>query len=307
MEKLNFGYVEYHPYDQRVIDRQYPNLMINIMDHGKVVRPIQGGEAKMIVGAQFHYLMANGFPIDTLRDLSGNMLMGTLAEETGFLNGAETLEELKSFGMPEVFWKRWVTAEKCAVFGLEPGHLGSASYGPMWTKMPTRDGGTFNQIRALEEGIKERPHLRTWRITPWYPPEIFGPQGTRKVVVAPCHGDVHVITDPLTKELTIHHYQRSGDLPVGAVLNIIQYAAFGLMLAKLIGYKFVELVQTFSDVHIYDVQYDIVNEMLTQEVSRPFPSLILNSNALRMEDYRAQNFELNEYVSGKKRIIPTPT
>lgn len=304
---MKLDYVDYYSREKRVPDRQFPDLLTHIMDHGKVVRPIQGGEAKMTIGAQFHYLMANGFPVDTLRDLSGSMFHGTLAEEIGFLNGAVTLEELKAFGMPTVFWKRWVTAEKCADFGLDVGNLGPASYGGIWTKMPTRDGKTFNQIRALEEGIKERPHLRTWRITPWYPPEVFGPLGTRKVVVAPCHGDIHVLTDPITKELTIHHYQRSGDLVVGAVLNIIQYAAFGLMLAKLIGYKFVELVQTFSDVHIYDCQYEIVEDMLVNEVSHPFPVVVLTSEATRMENYRSSDFELLEYASGKKRIIPTPT
>lgn len=303
---MNLSYVTYLPLDKRTIDRQYPNLLQQIMDHGQVVKPIQGGEAKMVVGAQFHYKMENGAPVDTLRDLSGNMFYGTLAEEIGFLNGAETLEELQAFGMPKIFWERWVSKEKCAIFGLKEGHLGPASYGGIWTKMPTRDGGTFNQIRALEEGIRERPYLRTWHITPWYPPEIFGPHGTRKVVVAPCHGDLHILANPETKEITVHHYQRSGDLPVGAVLNIIQYTAFGLMLAKLIGYKFVELVQTFSDVHIYDCQYATVEDMLTNEVSHPFPSIVLTSDATRMEDYRTHDFQLLDYTAGKKRKIPTP-
>ncbi len=303
---MNLGYVEYLPLEQREPDRQYVNLLRDIMDGGRTIKPIQGGEARMVVGAQFHYPMSNGFPVDTLRDLSGNMFHGTIAEVTGFLNGAETLEELTSFGMPKVFWERWVTAEKCADFGLKPGHLGEASYGAIWTKFPTRDGGTFNQIDALQEGIRSRPHLRTWKIIPWYPPEIFGPSGTRRVVVAPCHGDIHVIADPLSKELIIHHSQRSGDLPVGAVLNIIQYAGFGMMLAKLMGYKFVELVQTFSDVHIYECQYTYVEELLSRAV-RPFPMVTLESDAVRMQEYRTKDFSLLEYVSGEKMRIPTPT
>lgn len=303
---VHLGYVEYLPQTLRKPDTQYVDLLRKIMIHGEVVKPIQGGEAKMIVGAQLHYKMENGFPVDTSRDLSGSMFHGTIAESNAFMNGAETLDELISFGMPKVFWERWVTAEKCADFGLSPGHLGSASYGAIWTKFPTRDGRTFNQIDALQEGIVKRPHLRTWKITPWYPPEIFGPFGTRKVVVAPCHGDVHFLANPEKKELTVHHVQRSGDLPVGAVLNIIQYAAFGMMLAKLMDYKFVELVQTFSDVHIYQSQYESVQELLSRPV-KPFPIVTLESTATRLQEYRTHDFKLLEYEAGPKMRIPTPT
>lgn len=302
---IDLGYISYLPHHERRIDTQYRDLLQAIMDHGKVVKPIQGGEAKMIAGAQHHYRAENGFIMETMRDLSGT-LKGALAEHIGFLNGAETLDELVAFGMPKIWWERWVKAEKCAVFGLEPGHLGSASYGPIWTKYPTRDGGTFNQIDAVQEGIKERPHLRTWRITPWYPPEVIGRFGTRRVVVAPCHGEIHIIADPLTKELIVHHVQRSGDLPVGVAFNRMQYFAFGMMLAKIMEYKFVELVYTFSDVHIYDVQYPFVEELLSRE-PRTYPTVTIESKAERLQDFRPADFVLGgDYHPHPKMNIPTP-
>lgn len=303
---MDLGYITYLPETERKIDTQYRDLLVRIMDKGTIVKPIQGDEARMISGAQHHYLAENGFVMETIRDLSGS-LKGALAEHIGFLNGAATLDELVAFGMPKRWWDRWVTAEKCADFGLEPGHLGPASYGPMWTKMPTRDGGTFNQIDALQDGIKSRPHLRTWRITPWYPPEIIGPYGTRRVVVAPCHGDIHVIANPITKELTIHHIQRSGDLPVGVVFNRMQYFGFGMMLAKIMRYKFVELVYTFSDVHIYECQYPFVEELLKRDI-RIYPTVTLEANHDRLQDYRPQEFILgNDYRPHPKMDIPTPT
>ena len=51
---------------------------------------------------------------------------------------------------------------------------------------------------------------------------------------------------PETKELVIHHFQRSADFPVGVPFNIIQYAAFGLMLGQEIGYSLREVVYTFQ-------------------------------------------------------------
>lgn len=306
MEMIDLGYISYLPPEKRKVDTQFRDLIEETYRNGRVVKPIQGGEAKMIPGAQHHYRAENGFVMETMRDLSGT-LKGTLAEHIGFLNGAETLDELIAFGMPKVWWDRWLTSEKCAIFGLPPGHLGSASYGPVWTKVPTRDGGTFNQIDALQEGIKLRPHLRTWRISPWYAPEVIGPFGTRRVVVAPCHGEIHVLADPITKELFVHHWQRSGDLPVGVKFNRMQYFAFGMMLAKIMGYKFVELIYTFSDAHIYDIQYPFVEELLSRE-PRIYPTVTLEANHERLQDFRPKDFVLgSDYNPHPKMNIPTPT
>lgn len=306
METLTPDYISYLPPEQRKVDTQLRDLMEQAYRYGTKVKPIQGGEARMIPGAQHHYRAENGFIMETMRDLS-SALEGALAEHCGFLNGAETIEELVAFGMPKVWWGRWLTPEKCADFNLLPGHLGSASYGPVWTKYPMRDGGTFNQIDALQDGIKQRPHLRTWRVTPWYPPEIIGPFGTRRVVVAPCHGEIHALADPETKELVIHHWQRSGDLPVGVQFNRMQYFAFGMMLAKIMGYKFVELIYTFSDAHIYECQYPFVEQLLERE-PRIYPTVTLEADRKRLQDFRPKDFVLGtDYNPHAKMNIPTPT
>ncbi len=297
--------IKYLPLDQRVPDFQYRNLLEKIMREGRIVRPIQGGEAKMIAGAQFHYKMKNGFPVINLREITEGMFRGAIAEHIGFLNGAQTLDELVSFGMNPKWWDRWVTKEKCAIFGLPKGDLGTASYGAVWTRFPKRDGGEFNQITAVVEQIKRAPHLRTHRITNWYPPEIIGPNGTRKVVVAPCHGDIYILTDPDTKELTIHHMQRSGDLPVGWAFNVIQYGAFGMMLAQILGYTFVELVYTFNDVHIYEEQYPFVQELIARE-PMPFGTVTLAEGNGNIVDFRPKDFTLTDYEAHPKMTIPTP-
>ncbi len=298
--------VRYLSLPERTPDYQYSELLEYILCEGRIVRPIQGGEARMIVGAQCHYNMSNGFPVINLRDLSGPMFYGALGEHIAFLNGAQTLDELVAFGCNKKWWDRWVTAEKCAMFGLHEGDLGSASYGAVWTRFPTRDGKTFNQVVALVEQIKRAPHLRTHRIVNWFPPETIGPVGTRRVVVAPCHGDIYVTADPATKELIIHHVQRSGDLPVGCMFNIIQYAGFGMMLAQILGYTFVELVQTFNDVHIYDVQYEKVEELISRKPF-PFPQVHLDDTVTNLFDFRPSHFTMSEYQSHPKMLIPTPT
>lgn len=297
--------VNYLPPRHRVADTQYHDLLRDIMSEGKTVRPIHGGEARMIAGAQMRFDMANGFPLITERDLSGKLFYGALAEHIAFLHGASTLEELRAMGVPDRWWGPWVTKEKCANFGLAEGSLGPASYGPVWTAFPMRDGGVFNQITAIVEQIRRAPFLRTHHITNFYPPEVIGPPGTRKVVVAPCHGDIYINVFPAEGELTIQHVQRSADLPVGAAFNLIQYAGFGMMLAKVLGYTFTELVYHFIDVHIYEVQYPYVEEILARE-PMPFPTVTLDRDTDELMAFRPEDFILTDYTSGPKMFIPTP-
>lgn len=260
----------------------------------------------MVAGAHMKFNIANGFPVITERDISGSPFYGALAEHIAFLHGAHTLDELLSWGVNKRWWGPWVTKEKCADFGLAEGDLGPASYGNVWTRFPKRDGGAFNQVTAVVAQIRRAPHLRTHRITNWFPPEIIGPPGTRKVVVAPCHGDIYITVDPEKKELIVHHVQRSGDLPVGCVFNFIQYAGFGMMLSQTLGYTFVELGWTFIDVHIYEEQYPFVEELLSRSPFR-FPTVTLNESVDDLLAFQPKDFKLeDDYKAHPKMNIPTP-
>lgn len=298
----------YKPYNERTPDSQYQDLLRRILNEGIEVNPIQGEKAKMLMGLQLRYDMKNGFPVITERDMSDKFFNYALAEHIAFLNGAHTQEELQKFGCP--FWKRWVTKEKCAIFGLEEGDLGPGSYGAAWANFPTAEGKPFDQIEHVVRQIKERPYLRTHLISPWIPQYTIQHEGlTRKVVVAPCHGWIHIIAYPERKELRVHHFQRSSDLPVGVPFNIIQYAAFGLMLEHLTGYSFVEYVHTFSDVHIYESQYGKVEELIARE-PRKLPTVRLDKEKVagidNIKNFRPEHFVLEDYEPHEKMIIPTP-
>lgn len=292
------------PYSERTPDSQYQDLLRKIMEEGREVLPIHGEKAKMLVGQQLRYSLDNGFPVITERDLSGSMFKGALAEHIAFLHGARTQEELEKFGCS--WWKRWVTKEKCEIFGLPEGDLGDGSYGAAWTSFPTKEGVPFNQIEHLVKQIKERPYLRTHFISPWIPQYTLQHEGlTRKVVVAPCHGWIHILAFPEQKEVIVHHFQRSSDLPVGVPFNIIQYAGFGLMLAQVIGYTLKEVVYTFSDVHIYESQYEKVNEIVAREPKR-LPTVTLESGVTDIFEFRPEHFTLTDYEPHPKMLIPTP-
>lgn len=294
------------PVQDRTPDTQYRDLLTRIIEHGRDMMPIHGIGARSIVGHQLRFDIRNGFPLITERDAS-KIFPGALGEHIGFLNGAHTLETLKDYGMPGVFWDKWVTAEKCADFGLPEGELGPGSYGAAWASFPTTNGTPFNQIKELVRQIKERPHLRTHFVSPWIPQYTLQHSGLRRqVVVAPCHGWIHVFAYPDSKEITIHHFQRSADVPIGLVANIVQYAAFGMMLAQVLGngYQMTELVHTLSDAHIYHNQFDAVKELLARE-PRVFPTVTIDPSVTDIFEFRPNHFTLSDYDPHPKMIIPT--
>lgn len=298
--------VDYLPVEERTPDSQYQDVLRKIMAEGEESGVIQGEKARRITGTQLHYKMENGFPLITERDLSGSMMDGALAEHVAFLNGARTQEELEAWGCK--WWSRWLTEEQCAKFGLEKGDMGDGSYGAAWTAFPTAEGQPFDQIDNVMRQLKERPFLRTHWISAWIPQyAVQHSELTRKVVVAPCHGNIHILTNPEKKTLSIHHIQRSGDMPVGVPFNMVQYAAFGLMAAAHVGegWKLDEVVYTTSDAHIYESQYGYVEELLSREPRR-LGTVTLAKTMDNIKDYRPVDFELSDYNPHPRMVIPTP-
>ncbi len=284
-------------------DTQYADLLRRIMETGKEVMPIHGEKSRMLTGLQLRYDLSNGFPLIPDRDLS-KLMKGALSEHFAFLHGARTQKELEAWGCK--WWNRWVTKEKCAIFGLEEGDLGPGSYGPAWASFPTAEGKPFNQILEVVKQIKERPYLRTHVITPWIPQyTIQHSELTRKVVVAPCHGYIHILAFPETKEVSVHHFQRSGDMPVGVPFNIIQYAAFTLMIAQILGYKPLEYVHTISDAHIYESQFKYVEELISRE-AKTLPTVTLDPKIMDIMEFRPEHFTLSDYDPHPAMTIPTP-
>lgn len=309
--------VFYKPYSERKPDAQYENLLRDLFDGHK--KTSFHPKAKENAGSGHEYCLElpcrnlqfyvpNGAPITPIRDL-GKGIFGSIGEMIGFINGARRLHELMEYGCPESFWKPSVTKEKCAVWGLEEGDLGPGSYGPNFTKLPTPDGNTFNQITALNNQIIANPSARTNLISSWYPPLDMGDktQGSpRKVVVAPCHGNLIQVDvmDDGSMHMTV--YQRSSDSPVGLVYNLTQWFAFGLMVAYIGDLKFTWYTHVLPNPQIYDIQFEAVRELLKRE-TRALPSLYLRPKGSRKQltDFRMEDFEIEDYFPHLKMKIPS--
>lgn len=295
--------LEYKPFEKRTPDTQYRDLLALIREKGEEVDTQQEHPARKWIGYLLRFPIANGFPLVTERDLISepSQFRFAIAELCAFLNGAQTLEEMKRFGCG--WWARWVTPEKCAKRGLEPGDLGPGSYGAAWRRFPTAEGVPFDQITTLLQQIEELPHLRTLEVSPWIPQHIPRGKGRQqKVVVAPCHGWIHVHINTRTREMTLVHRQRSVDAPVGFVFNLVQYGALLLMLGQVTGYKPKELVYFVDDGHIYLRQMDAVERLLATK-PMPLPTVTVDSDIKDIFDFRPEHFHVDDYYPQNERMV----
>lgn len=289
--------MQYLPYEQRTPDTQYRDTLKLILEKGEVAQSQQETDAiTLIAPPPMRFRLTNGFPIITERSLDRSdgktaTWQSAIGELFAFINGARTLEALKSFKC--FWWKLWATPEKCAKRGLAEGDLGPGSYGAAFHDFPMPDGTPFNQFVALVKEIERGSHLRTHFITPWIPyyiPRTGGAQ--QKVVVAPCHGWIHVRV--INGKLTLHMFQRSADMVLGVPSNMLQYAALTLALAHVTGYEPHEYVHSFSDAHIYVNHREAVEEMLSREV-RALPTILLENPEPSIFAFRHSNFALTDY------------
>ena len=305
--------MQYLPFRERTPDTQYQDLLRRIINEGEDVDSQQEARAIRIIGHTLRFYLANGFPLITERDLSGgerSVFRQTLAEMRAFwLLGARTLAELEAEGC--YWWAPWGTEEKCAKRGLPPGDLGPGSYGPALRAFPT-EFAPFDQVTHILEQATQMPHLRTHFISPWIPQfigrgvDMQGRKKRQQVVVAPCHGWVHLFLNPNNKTLKLHHFQRSGDVPVGVACNIMGYAALTMMFAAALGYKPVEYVHTISDAHIYVKQLPDVYEMLATKPQR-LPTVHLDTGVKDFFAFRPEHFTLEDYHPQlSRRRIWTP-
>jgi thymidylate synthase len=282
------------PFAERTPDTQYK-------ENGVRVKSRQGVDALTVIAPPpMHFKLENGFPMITERSIKG-FWKGSIGEICAFINGARTLEELESFGCK--FWTAWGTPEKAAKRGLEVGDLGPGSYGAAFHDFPTIDGTPYNQIKNIIEQMIEFPELRTHFISPWIPQYIIRGTGKQqKVVVAPCHGWIHLRI--IDNKLTLHMFQRSGDFPVGVPSNMVQYTALLMMIAHATGTEPYEFVHSFSDAHIYVDQIPMVEELIARE-SKPFPTVTMLNKRDDIFEYRHTDFELSDYEAGAAmRDIP---
>lgn len=279
----------YKPYEERTPDSQYRDRIKFILENGEMVKDTpQGVGALTCFGTvpQMIFELSNGIPLTTARAMR-NIWRKAVAEIIAFINGARTLDEIASYGTD--FWEAY--RGQGERLGLDPDDMGPGSYGPTFHDYEVPGGGTLNQFEQLIEQIRNYPYLRTFKITSWKP--YYTARGpNRKVIVAPCHGDLQfrIVNGRLDMEM----HQRSADFPVGVPSNTIQYAALLLMISQVTGYRPGRFIHSFVDAHIYENQIPLMEELITRE-SRRLPTMKVDLSITDLFDFRIEHFSIEDY------------
>jgi thymidylate synthase len=195
----------------------------------------------------------------------------------------------------------------------------------------------IDQIGRMVETLKNNPDSRRHLTVAWNPGEL------EEMALTPCHMDFQMTTELLTLDermevyrryLNKHHldfirlesedpvvlnafldkqevasrrlncvlHMRSVDVGLGLPFNIASYALLTHMMAQVVNMEVGDLVWVGGDVHIYS-NHEKLDLILDRETP-PLPTLRMNPNIKRLEDFTMGDFELVDYTHGGKIELP---
>ncbi|MCX5516938.1 thymidylate synthase [Kaistia defluvii] len=251
--------------------RQYLDLMQHVLDHGVRKEDRTGTGTLSVFGYQMRFNLADGFPLVTTKKAH---LRSILHELLWFVAGDTNIRYLQENGVS--IWDEWAD---------ENGDLGPV-YGAQWRSWPAPDGSTIDQLANVIEMIRTKPDSRRLIVSAWNPAQVDD------MALPPCHSlfQFYVAEGRLSCQL----YQRSADIFLGVPFNIASYALLTMMVAQVTGLKPGDFVHTFGDAHLYSNHLEQAKLQLSR-TPRALPTMKLNPEVERIEDFRFEDFELVGY------------
>jgi len=171
-------------------------------------------------------------------------------------------------------------------FAARWGELGPV-YGKQWRRWLGPDGKEHDQIANLVRMLRETPASRRMLFHAWNVAEVGA------MALPPCHMvyQYHVTSDG---RLNCLLFQRSVDLLLGAPFNYVGATVLQLMLAQQASLVPGELIWVGGDAHLYLNHLEQAREQLARE-PRPFPRMRLARRAASIDDYRIDDFVVEDY------------
>lgn len=251
--------------------KQYLDLLNEINTHGTVKHDRTGTGTKSIFGHQMRFRMADGFPLLTTKKLH---VKSIIHELLWFIRGETNIKSLKEAGVS--IWDEWAD---------ENGDLGPI-YGYQWRHWPDGRGGEIDQLAQAVELIKHKPDSRRIIVSAWNVGCI------EQMKLPPCHVlfQYYVADGRLSLQL----YQRSADTFLGVPFNMASYALLLMMTAQVTDLKPGDFIYTTGDTHLYLNHLEQARLQLTRTPG-PLPTMRLNPERRRLEDFRYEDFELIDY------------
>ncbi len=253
------------------MEQPYLELMRRVLTEGDIKSDRTGTGTRSLFGAQMRFKLSDGFPLLTTKKLH---LRSIIYELLWFLRGETNIQYLKENKVS--IWDEWADAQ---------GELGPV-YGKQWRSWQCPDGRVIDQIKQVEQQIRETPDSRRLIVSAWNVADVG------KMALPPCHllFQFYAANNRLSCQL----YQRSADLFLGVPFNIASYALLTAMMAKTTGLELGDFVHTLGDVHLYDNHLEQARTQLDRE-PRPTPSLTIGNKRESILEYEFEDFELLGY------------
>jgi len=276
----------------------YLNLVRNIIKHGaKEVG--RNGTTYTKVGAMLRFSLKNQkIPLLTTKKLAWRVC---LKELLWFINGDTNNNLLKEQNVK--IWNGNGTREFLDSRGLN--HLKENDLGPVyghqwrfWNAPYSRELGCSedykgkgidqlqNVINEINRSKETGEGSRRIIMSAWNPEQLD------EMALPPCHvlSQYHLVNNKLSCTL----YQRSGDVGLGVPFNIASYSFLTHLLAKHCGLEAGQFVHFIGNAHIYDDHIEPLKLQLNNE-PYDFPNLEIKEKRENIDDYKFEDFEVNNY------------
>lgn len=228
--------------------------------------------SKYLIGQCFEYdISKNEFPIIALRPIAWKSAIKEILWI--YQMQSNKLDDLRNLGVK--YWDSW--------------DIGDGTIGQ-------RYGYTVRKHKIIDRLLKqleENPYNRRNVINLWDYESFDETDG-----LCPCAFltmfDVRNVDGEMYLDCTL--VQRSGDFITASSINTIQYVALQMMIAKHFGWKVGKFIYFVNNIHIYDNQYEIAEELLKRESIEQTPILKLNvPDKTNFYDINPEDFELIDY------------
>lgn len=280
-------------------EHQYLDLAKKILKEGHYETG-RNGKVLSLFGASMCFSLKDGrIPILTTKKVAWK---ACLKELLWFINGDTDNIILTSQGVH--IWDGNCSKEYMQTRGLShysEGLLGPI-YGYQWRHynapydylygVPKKENSKLylDQLQNIIEQLKN-PETRTSRrlvMTCWNPLQID------EMALPPCHIFCQFNVHDGNK-LSCSMYQRSVDVFLGQPFNIASYSFLTHLIAKHCGLEPYEFVYFMGNCHIYEEHIKIVEEQIKREPFSNFPTLKIKELRDNINEYKLDDFEINNY------------
>ena len=251
--------------------KQYLELLQRILDEGVEKSDRTGTGTRSLFGHQMRFDLAAGFPLLTTKKLHVNSIVHELL---WFLRGETNIRYLHDQGVR--IWDEWADSR---------GELGPI-YGHQWRNWKTHQGERVDQIRHVQQEIRQDPNSRRLIVSAWNVADLPA------MALQPCHVlfQFYVADGKLSCQL----YQRSADVFLGVPFNIASYSLLTAMFAQVTNLGLGDFVHTFGDVHLYVNHLEQAGRQLRREPRR-LPTLELNPAVADICEFTAADIRIENY------------